>query len=136
MCLCVCVCVFCYIIWCGFGVKCSEKFSVYCVYLAGVTKLYRMIFSGWCESELLTADFCCGEISGDTNFKASLEGRNIPRNRCTSSDGIPLFSFSDNQLLKSIRKLFHNITLAYSCSFAAELPTLQCITTNYQHCSA
>ena len=47
---------------------------VLCLYLAVVTKRNTLMFSAWCQSKLLTADYFCVELSGDDKFKASLAG--------------------------------------------------------------
>jgi len=50
-------------------------YPVLCLYLAVVTKRNTLMFSEWCQSELLTADCFYIELSGDAEFKVSLARR-------------------------------------------------------------
>ena len=47
---------------------------VLCLYLAVVTKRNTLMFSAWCQAELLTADCFCIELSGDDDLKMWLAG--------------------------------------------------------------
>jgi len=41
-------------------------------------KVEHTMFSAWCQSKLLTADWFFIELSGDAEFKASISGRLWP----------------------------------------------------------
>jgi hypothetical protein len=164
-CVCVCVCVFWYIllwtdrVWSG--IVCVYFVRVYGVGLGlNVVKSLVYIVCTRLESQKCTEWYSVGGVSLNcwllTSVVVNCPEMLILRRRSRDEIYLEIVArrmlefhyifFSDTQFLKSIRKLFYNIELAYSCSFCREitniavhnnkLPTLQCITTNYQHCSA